>query len=613
MIRLPFMGSVKPSDLGAYIEKLLNSEMSKLKVQMGLRRGISWLVRASRHEVSAPEDVATLDFEVQNDSGIRIPFVACKARDNRGAGCVLSGGEIRDVGPGRSSTVLRLSFSEIADATTVVEVQMYMACPASTNLSISPVSTNLGFAVVRRAPESSFRVLTSSVQAGAPCVFTNLSKNATGFGWDFGDRSKSSEANPIHIYDSSGTYSVTLRAVNAGGAASTTRADIVVRPAPAAVPAPVAAFSASPTAGLAPLRVAFTNLSRHAASYAWVLGNGETSTHESPSTVYSVPGRYEITLKAAAPDGRVSWSTGSVSVVARPIARFSAAPMVGDAPLAVAFTSLSVNANSIRWSYGNGVTDTQACRVVSYETPGEYRVTLTAYGIDGASSASTATIAVGSALVADFALPGTIELDEILLVTNLSKGARSYSWDVDGRKSVGRVPAGLRFHEAGPHRLVLTAFTEDDQAGRSASRAKVVEVVPGGSPPLLLYLVLAALALGGAAWVVGRRMGGAKARITCFRGGQEVKTVEARGRVQMPEAFGSAHPVTMIFVMDKAAGLMQVRFLTRNADVSIEREIDGSPVTLQVGVISEPEPAGRFLVRGSVGEEEEIEVAPADR
>lgn len=47
--------------------------------------------------------------------------------------------------------------------------------------------------------------------------FTNYSKNATSYQWDFGDSQTSSEENPSHEYATFGTYVVTLTATNDNG------------------------------------------------------------------------------------------------------------------------------------------------------------------------------------------------------------------------------------------------------------------------------------------------------------------------------------------------------------------------------------------------------------
>jgi hypothetical protein len=62
--------------------------------------------------------------------------------------------------------------------------------------------------------------------------------------------------------------------------------------------APAADFSASPRRGNAPLTVKFTDRSRGTEidTWAWVFGDGGTSTAQNPSHTYSDAGRYRVTL-----------------------------------------------------------------------------------------------------------------------------------------------------------------------------------------------------------------------------------------------------------------------------------------------------------------------------
>jgi PKD repeat protein len=61
---------------------------------------------------------------------------------------------------------------------------------------------------------------------------------------------------------------------------------------------PVAAFNGSPTTGITPLPVAFTDNSTGApTSWAWTFGDGGTSTAQNPSHVYTVAGTYSVTLQ----------------------------------------------------------------------------------------------------------------------------------------------------------------------------------------------------------------------------------------------------------------------------------------------------------------------------
>ena len=69
-------------------------------------------------------------------------------------------------------------------------------------------------------------------------------------------------------------------------------------------PPPAADFTATPTTGVAPLQVQFTNTSTgNFTSSLWNFGDGQTSTQASPIHVYQNPGVYTITLTVTGPGG----------------------------------------------------------------------------------------------------------------------------------------------------------------------------------------------------------------------------------------------------------------------------------------------------------------------
>lgn len=65
-------------------------------------------------------------------------------------------------------------------------------------------------------PTASF----TSVSVGLAGIFTNTSTNGTSYLWDFGDGATSTEENPSHVYQSAGTYSVSLTVTNDCGSAT---------------------------------------------------------------------------------------------------------------------------------------------------------------------------------------------------------------------------------------------------------------------------------------------------------------------------------------------------------------------------------------------------------
>jgi murein DD-endopeptidase MepM/ murein hydrolase activator NlpD len=95
----------------------------------------------------------------------------------------------------------------------------------------------------------------------------------------------------------SGTYHIVIRATNAGGVVTGTHTMTVYAPV-------VAAFSASPTSGKVPLKVAFTNRSTgDYTSSRWDFGDGTTGSAKNPNHVYESPGVYALTLTVSGPAG----------------------------------------------------------------------------------------------------------------------------------------------------------------------------------------------------------------------------------------------------------------------------------------------------------------------
>lgn len=63
---------------------------------------------------------------------------------------------------------------------------------------------------------------------GLVVTFTNTSKNATKYTWNFGDDETSTDANPVHTYATSGDYEVSLKAVAADGTSNTAKQTLKV-------------------------------------------------------------------------------------------------------------------------------------------------------------------------------------------------------------------------------------------------------------------------------------------------------------------------------------------------------------------------------------------------
>ena len=133
-------------------------------------------------------------------------------------------------------------------------------------------------------------------------VFTNSSKHATSYAWDFGDEKTSTEESPSHTFAKAGTYTVKLTATGKGGSDVMTK-EVTVE-APEALEEPEQPLpTADYTFEAADLTVIFSNSSKNATSYIWDFGDENTSTEESPTHTYAVGGTYKVKLTATGEGG----------------------------------------------------------------------------------------------------------------------------------------------------------------------------------------------------------------------------------------------------------------------------------------------------------------------
>jgi PKD repeat protein len=130
----------------------------------------------------------------------------------------------------------------------------------------------------------------------------DYSVDVNDFHWDFGDGSTSRLEDPEHTYTTAGVYTVTLRIVDTDGYESTQiKSNFIAAGAPAVLEAE---FYSSRRRGTQTTYVRFYNQSSgDISSWLWDFGDGETSTEQKPTHIYTVPGTYTVSLTVSGPGG----------------------------------------------------------------------------------------------------------------------------------------------------------------------------------------------------------------------------------------------------------------------------------------------------------------------
>ena len=144
-------------------------------------------------------------------------------------------------------------------------------------------------------------------------------------------------------------------------------------------------------------------------THEWNLGNGATSTEETPNVFYQNTGTglmgASITYAGVSPFGCTDMHTETVYIRPQPVASFTSDEVDGCEPLAANFENTTINADSYIWDFDNGITDDGETASYAFSTSGDvatFTVTLTAIDDLGCSDVATQTVTVYPA--ADFAL-----------------------------------------------------------------------------------------------------------------------------------------------------------------------------------------------------------------
>ncbi|HXH20181.1 MAG TPA: PKD domain-containing protein [Chitinophagales bacterium] len=319
--------------------------------------------------------------------------------------------------------------------------------------------------------DANFVTTTPFVCAGSPANFYD--NNSVGqlplqYGWNFGDNTTSVSANPQHVYQNPGIYSVTLTVTDAVGCTNTevqTNA-VTVRPRPA-----VDFTSSASTSCQAPFEVSFNEQADPGVSFSWNFGDpgtaNDTSSAANPSYTFQNPGNFNVTLEVTDPNtGCTNTITKNnyVQIQPRTVA-FTMDIDRGCAPLTVNFTNTSGGPSNdpfviFWWDFGDSLNppNNSALPNPSHTFPDTGKFVITFYAATAGNrcfAEITDTVLVGLPILPEFSIDSTpacvneeINFNNETDITGVSdSNAIQWVWNFGGLTVDGRDPPPQAFDE----------------------------------------------------------------------------------------------------------------------------------------------------------------------
>ena len=274
--------------------------------------------------------------------------------------------------------------------------------------------------------------------------FTDLSAGGGGFGitqwtWNFGDpasgiNNTTSIRHPLHIFNTAGSYTVTLIVSNVNGCSDTSTQIVTVTAPPVVNFSSLASCSADTTRFTSST---FVNMAT-TQSWQWQFGDGATATTADPGHIYIQPGTFTVTLTITDISGCTNTISNQVNIPVSPYANFGGNAN-GCVNVPVTFNDLS-NGNGKMislWHMDFGdATDTTftvvpASVTHTYTNAGNFIVTLTVETPPGCTAVAQHITTISPAPSSAFSYTSSCRMahftDQSLL--NNGTGIVSWRWD----------------------------------------------------------------------------------------------------------------------------------------------------------------------------------------
>jgi len=250
------------------------------------------------------------------------------------------------------------------------------------------------------------------------------SDGISGYQWDFGDGNADASPNVSHIYDTPGTFTVTL----------TTLSDTFLCPSTWDTTVKVSALprismNIPEDQGCQPFTAIFDNQSE-GQFYRWDFGDGGSADEYAPNYLYNTVGNYTVEFSTEDRQGCRSDTSFIIRVFETPVSEFSIVDNSLCEGESAIFENKSIGSGlNFLWSMGNGDSLRTANPIYQYTESGTFPISLTASNAFGCEDVSTSELTVYLQPRADFEIPPLLCTDKAVSFQVLDSTATDWFWD----------------------------------------------------------------------------------------------------------------------------------------------------------------------------------------
>ncbi len=309
--------------------------------------------------------------------------------------------------------------------------------------------------------------------------FTNNTPNTQSVYWDFGDGTTSTSLNPTHTYNQSGAYSVSLTVTDNSGCVNT-----FTKPNYINITLPIANIEADVKKGCVPLTVNFidnSNISPPATSWLWNFGDGQTSTGQNPTHIYSDTGHFNVTLIIVNSEGcsDTILMPNYIKTGVKPTANFVGDSLFGCHPLKTQFTDLSTGyGNEWHWYFVDDGESTEQNPMHTFQDTAFVDVALVVSHNGCKDSLMRENYVYIRYPKPNFtaANPISCSAPHAVIFNNTSQGATDYYWQFgDGTTSTAANPSHT-YTNPGSYSVELRVYNDTNMCADSTKQTFLIKI-----------------------------------------------------------------------------------------------------------------------------------------